>query len=191
MDGPLMAQADAAVGGFVTDASEFYACIGRLESAAAAGWTDPHMNDAGEEIANIYSGEMRERFLTNSAGGGSWPDIKPDTKIERWRKAVGGFRDRMPHSQRVALVQGAPFPILYITGQLYTSLVPGAPENILAFDSDAMVYGTSVFHAPFHQNPSIPGRPPQRQILVMPGEATLQREVALLANALNEIASGN
>lgn len=191
MDGPLIGGADVATGGFVTDASQLYACIGRLEAACTAGWTDPHLSEAGEEIANVYSGEMRERFLRNSALNGDWPDIKPDTKIERWREAVGGFKDRMPHEQRVALVQGVPFPVLYITGSIYTSLVPGAPGNILAFDPDVMVYGTEIEYAKYHQNAVAGGRLPPRLILVLPGPDTLQRAAALEANALTQIAMGN
>ena len=38
--------------------------------------------------AAIYRGDMRERFVTNSRGGGDWPDLAESTKMARERRPL-------------------------------------------------------------------------------------------------------
>jgi phage gpG-like protein len=62
------------------------------------------------------------------------------------------------------------FPILYITGELYTSLTQGAPEHYLVVGADSIRSGTEVFFAHFHQYGE--GRNPERRIILTPDTET-------------------
>src|SRR5688572_25151800 len=110
-----------------------------------------------EEAVHVYAGAVRRRFASAMNGDGTWAPLAESTKR---RKKRYGMADR----------------ILYLTGDLYTSLVPGEAGSIFEVLSDRIRYGTSVPYAKYHQVGG--GRLPQRTILVEPTEDILARCVA-------------
>lgn len=170
-------------GSLSVDLSAFEAAIDRLQQSATDGFSNPLIQAAGTEIANAYSGEVREHFMQQSHGGSEWAELADSTKYERARKAAGGFSPRM--KGRMAAIRSIPFPKLYINGEIYTSFVPGERWNVLEFQPDRMRYGSSLPRAAYNHFGTI--RIPARPILIPPSEQTLERARALLANAMLQI----
>lgn len=147
-----------------------------LTSAATSlesGTEDPDIRVGLENAQALYLAEERQRYSVSSRGGGEWPDLAPSTKLQRYYQAGGRFprQKGVRHADRLSQVSGLPFPILYITGDLYTSLYPGEPNNIFETTRDSVKAGTQDFKAIYHQSGG--SRLPQRQILHMPTEELL------------------
>lgn len=160
------------------DFSRVYDAIDALSECVSGGYAFGPIRDAGEKTIALYSAEEREHFMENSHGGGGWPDLARSTKVKRWRQAGNKGTPTLD-------VMSLPFPILYITGELYSSLTANVTGNILEYNSDQIIYGTSIFHAVFHQQ----GTPtePMRLILLDPQENTLQEIADLHAQALQSV----
>lgn len=73
-----------------------------------------------------------------------------------------------------AVLNGYTFEILRDTGTLFNSLSEGDPQRVEQYGNLSMSVGTAVRYAKHHQSPTIPGRPPERAIFVLPDDATRQ-----------------
>lgn len=114
----------------------------------------------------VYMGFSRERFVTNSRGGGNWPALAPSTL--RGRRRGGASAEA---TSRVLAARGvAPrsAAILIDTATLIGSITPGthATETI----PGGIRVGTEVGYAVHHQQGG-PGLP-QREIFVQPDRPT-------------------
>lgn len=151
--------------------------IRALGDAVFAGAQNETLKAGTVEGANYYAGAMRERFQTAShnMGGDIWPDIKPETKLKRLEQGSGKQQYSSWAARRSLLAElaGIPVPILYITGGIYNSLIPGEANNIMEVDGRDLVYGTANPIAGFHQKGG--GRLPQRTILAEPDSDTLAK----------------
>jgi phage gpG-like protein len=137
-----------------TDANPMLAMFGRIRQTLDA----PTRDGAGEgamQAVHIYAGAMRRRFNDAAAGNGEWAALKPAT-IAR-KKRLTAWPER----------------ILYLTGRLYSSLVPDEPDNVFDVMSDRIRYGTATPYAGYHQQGG--GRLPRRSILIPPNEDILQK----------------
>jgi|GEM_PF-3269652 len=164
--------------GFTVDASQFFAFCGRAAASMDAGMGDQNIKGGFENAQAAYLGAMRKRFSSASHGDGTWPDISPSTKLKRYYKAGGRFKRTkgITRMDRLRQIASVPFPILYDTGLLYTSLYPGSPGNILAESPDSISAGSDVPYAVYHQLGG--GRLPQRSILVTPTQEILDQMTA-------------
>ncbi len=158
------------------DLSGITDAIDSMIEQVRGGYSFGRMRDAGEASVRLYAGEEQARFMDASHGSGEWADLASSTKKKRYRQA--GNKGRMPFG-----IAAIPFPILYITGELYSSFTPGAPQNVLDYQTDLIVYGTSVFHAVFHQSGT--RTEPQRAMLVDPSPQILQQMAEFHASALS------
>lgn len=127
------------------------------------------MRDGLVQAGAIYLGSMRERYVRAARGDGTWKPLAPST-IARRRK---GKR------------KGGTVEILRDTGLQLNSLSIGGPYNIAAPIQGGMAFGTAVFYAKHHQEPKVPGRPPQRTILVQPDGPTRSAMQKVLQDAAN------
>jgi len=116
------------------------------------------MRDGFVQAGAIYLGWTRERYVRAARGDGTWKPLAAST-IRGRRKGRG---------------KGKP-EILRDTGVLLNSLSLGAPGSIRREIPDGIEVGTVVKYATHHQNPKVPGRPPQRKILEYPPPAVLER----------------
>lgn len=111
-----------------------------------------------------------------------------ESNVEDWSPAFGTLRDRFLVLERHQFTSGGGYsgtwtplspryaawkarhypgkPIMRRTDELYRSLTVGPQINIV--HKDAMRLGTAVPHARFHQNPTVPGRPPRRRVVELP-----------------------
>lgn len=122
---------------------------------------------------------MRKRVdRIGGAAGAAMSD-----QIDRWlMKEIG----------RISPVALARFSILRDTGLLSNSLSLGGPGNVQTMLSDGIQVGTQINYARFHQQPSVPGQPPQRPIFVDPDNSTAERmRKALSAAVLKAINGGH
>lgn len=182
---------------------DFFGQVRHIREAMEAGYTNQHFQQSGTQIIEAYSAEIQQRYLSASAGDGTWLPLAastirrrqlkeaPQQAVKRWDKQAQKLGPgKMSLQTRVQMALGNQFPVLYDTGKLYGSLKPGGANNIMAWAPDRMRYGSDVFYAVHHQSPSIEGRPPERTILVEPSEKTMSVAHALLIQAFNKIASG-
>ncbi len=117
-------------------------------------------------------GDLR-RFWREYVAPKLWRDVEGNLESEGG--GVGGW---VPLSPRYAAWKARRYPgkrILEREGRLFRSLVianDGAtvgPEGVLEMNAQAMIYGTTVPYARYHQRGgSKPGRPPARRFLFMP-----------------------
>lgn len=91
-----------------------------------------------------------------------------DAKV---RNLVKSKKISVAEARRI-LIASMRFQILRDTGLLFNSLSQGQPGNVFEHTATGIVVGTAVEYAHFHQNPSRPGRPPVRRILVEPDAET-------------------
>lgn len=139
---------------------------------------------------------IRDRFRLNSAGQGDWLPLAQSTLQRKAGKKLfrahgrgrfGSVIETTGEKNRAkqvnALVSGASVPILVDTGALYRTLTPGNQGNILRVSRDGVECGSTDPKIGFHQSPSVPGRPPQREVFVPPDEPTA-------AEMENEFADG-
>ena len=157
----------------------------RFLAAVQAG-SEP-IRRAWRQIAAIYRGAMKERFVTNSRGGGDWPDLKDSTKRRR-RGPRKGFK-----GTRI-------FAILRDTDKLLDALDPRieAPGSLI----EDLPFGVRVgFGGParhpkgkatisdiasFHHFGE--GHLPVRTLLVDPSAATNARMVSIMDAAVKKTA---
>lgn len=156
------------------DFSEFNAFANRATMSMRDGMGDGDLRTGHENAQAVYLGHMRREFQIASRGGGKWPDLAPSTKMQRYFKAGGRFQRTkgIKRADRLAQVANVPFPILYDTGTLYTSLAPGQPGNIFTHSNDSVSAGTEIEYAHFHQQGG--ARLPQRIILTQPTPEILE-----------------
>ena len=142
----------------------------RREREALAGGSDQGPIDLGLAAAgNAYMGSIRERYVRNSRGGGTWAPLAPST-LRRRRKGVqtqgaqaAGKTARILAARGLAPMSAA---ILIDSSNLLGSITSYATEAI----SDGVRVGTEVDYAQYHQEggPSLP----QREIFVEPDTST-------------------
>jgi len=154
------------------DFSELDAAMNNLESAFASGPRDADIFQGIQTALDIDDGYQRRQFASASAGDGRWPDIADSTKAKRMRQSGAPAGVKVPDAPFT-------FPVLYISGDLYTSLVRGSPGHFSATTDNSVSSGTEVFHAHFHQVPE-GDREPQRIIIDYPDEATLESMVGAI-----------
>ncbi len=143
------------------------------------------------EAQREYLGAMRRRFASASHGDGTWADLAPSTKLKRYYEAGNRFKRTkgVTHADRLRFVAAIPFPILYITGAGYSSLVEGQSDNLFQVMSDRVRAGSTVFHFPYHQRGG--GRLPRRSILIDPDAAIMQQMTAPLGQGFRRFLTQN
>jgi len=138
------------------DANPMLAFFGRLRNTLDAPNRDREgVGQGAMQAVHVYAGAMRRRFGEAAGGDGTWPKLKPAT-IARKKKLTAW-----------------PERILYLTGRLYSSLVPDEPDNVFDVMSDRIRYGTATPYAGYHQSGG--ARLPRRTILIPPAEELLQK----------------
>jgi len=91
-------------------------------------------------------------------------------------KALAKSNPALTRGQLLAQVAASThFDILRDTDLLFNSVTQGAPGHLEQELEDGVRTGTNVPYGRFHQAPTIPGRPPVREILVVPDATTLDR----------------
>ena len=178
----------------------FEECVANLRKGMSEGFNNKALRNAANKTIDLYAAEEKSRFLSASAGDGTWPALAPSTIAKRSRKerparAIKRYdtqakKMRINLGLRIQLSLAKQFPILYDTGALYKSLTPGAGANVISYGNNYFSYGTCVYYAPFHQDPGVPGHPPRRTILVEPSKRVLDQSARLIAIAIDQIASG-
>lgn len=108
-----------------------------------------------QEAAKLYAVEMQKRFNRASGGDGTWKPLAPSTVKKKARETL------------------FPRQILYLTGAMFASLTPGAPNNVYDVLRDRVRYGTKDKKAGYHQKGG--GRLPQRRILIPPSQELIQQ----------------
>jgi hypothetical protein len=117
--------------------------------------------------SDVYMQAMRDRFASASDEDGTWQELAPSTVQQH--KKVG---DSPPH-------------ILHLTGELEESLQRSGPGHVLEVTGNSIIEGTENEKAHWHQNGgTISGRPPVRQILVAPGQKTLDDMKTEMVNGI-------
>jgi phage gpG-like protein len=180
------------------DTSGLSAALGRVVAATEAPPAGP-LRDGLLQASALYLGFIRRRFVDESRGGGAWPDLALSTKVARLRKTQAGrkkyeqakskagkgryglIRGRAINRLQVA---GLRFAILRDTSTLFNSLSTGSPGSIIELQPASIRVGTAIGYAKFHQNPTVPGRPPKREIFVAPDSPTERRIQQVLAQAV-------
>lgn len=162
--------------------------IRTLGGQVAQGTGGP-LRDAFVRAAARFLAFTRRRFqrLSRSNGTAEWPPLALSTKLARLRKtkrgravvdstaaaiARGGARVTPGRIVGTLEISGSTFEILRDTGVLFNSLTQGDPNNKINFDPLAVTIGTAVKYAVYHQSPTVPGRPPRREIFVDPDPET-------------------
>lgn len=174
------------------DTSRALAAFSRMREAVASGTENSAIKAGMEDAANVYLGFVRRRFSAASGSPGApWADLAPITKYNRLRRMGAKFPKKKGFN-RLAFAAGVQLPILYDTGNLYNSLVPGEPGYFEQWNAAGVDVGSTVFYGRFHQNGG--GRLPARPIMVGPDAYALESikrgEAAGLKTAIVE-AAGN
>jgi phage gpG-like protein len=185
---------------YSVDTSEISRKFSEAEQRLGDATQDP-MRSGFAAAGAIYLGFARNRFVKAARGDGTWVPLAESTKLARLRKTKAGKaklektrkKDKQSskslsgHYRNQAtkgLTAAGNFEILRDTGLLLNSLSSGATGNVLRQLSDGITVGTAIKYAGYHQNPTVPGRPPQRLILVQPDDVTKQRMAAVLNKAV-------
>lgn len=158
-----------------SDPSRFLRWADRTIQGLQRPMSQPGLRAGAETAEETYLGAMRRRFSSASHGDGTWPDLKPSTKLQRYYEAGGRFKRQkgVTRLDRLRFVASLPFPVLYRTGSLYSSFVPGSAGSIFEVMSDRVRGGSSVDYAHYHQSGG--GRLPRRSILIDPDAQLLQQ----------------
>jgi integrase len=153
----------------------------------------------------IYMAFIRRRFVNAARGDGTWLPLANSTKINRLRKtkkgeakfqqtlkriARGGLKPTNVRALATLELSGSSFEILRDTGILFNSLSEGGAGNVQELLDHGIRMGTRVIYAHHHQEPAIPGRPPQRTIIVEPDPATLERMTAEITHGIDQVLAG-
>lgn len=178
------------------DTQQSEAALERLR-LGLAGVLPPPLRAAFARLGVVYMAFVRRRFLSASRGDGTWQPLAQSTKLARLRKtkagqaklnrtkkliakSSSGVRPTNARALGTLELAGSSFEILRDTNILYGSLSVGAPGNVQEFLDHGLKMGTNVFYGRFHQDPSKPGHPPQRLIVVdpdLPTELRMRQEV--------------
>jgi hypothetical protein len=182
---------------FTLDPAAFQRMLQQIPAALDCSMPGP-IQDGMKQAAARYLAFIRRRFDAASKGDGTWPDLALSTKLARLRKTKAGqkklaaakkkagryagmakrlggesaaVRDvfKTTLAQQVAMMK---FSILRDTNTLFNSLTLGAPGSLEEVTHEGIRVGTAIEYAHEHQNPTVPGRPPQRLILVPPDPDT-------------------
>jgi hypothetical protein len=160
------------------DFTPFFAFCNKVSASMRYAMGDPDILAGHENAQAVYLGHMRREFQVASRGGGKWPDLAASTKMQRYYKAGGRFtREKgVTRAMRLEQISSVPFPILYDSGSLYTSLYPGQPGSIFMHSNDSVSAGTEIPYARYHQEGT--GRMPQRIVLTPPTRELLNEMTA-------------
>lgn len=174
-----------------SDPSRFLRWADRTLQGLQRPMNQPDLRGGAVEAEETYLGAMRRRFASASHGDGTWPDIKPSTKLQRYYEAGGRFKRQkgVTRLDRLRFVASLPFPILYVSGETYSSLVPGAAGSLFEVMSDRVRGGTTVHHAHYHQEGG--GRLPRRAILVDPDAQLCQQMSAPIVKGYQNFLTSN
>ena len=91
--------------------------------------TSGDIGDGASEAQLVYLASMRRRYMTASQRDGTWQDQAPSTKLARFYRAGGKLGRGKGRTSRDTVLS-TPYPILYETGSLYSSLFPDQPGNV-------------------------------------------------------------
>lgn len=167
--------------GFAVDTSAFDRMASRLNFSVASGTQNADLGTGAQEGMRQYMGAMRRRYTAASSNDGTWKDLAPSTKEKRLRKAGAKF-PRQKGSTAAQRVANLPIPILYDTGKLLSSIVPGEAGNIFEVLTDRVRSGSAVSYAKYHQSGG--ARLPQRAILVAPAQEVVAQMIAPVRQGL-------
>lgn len=150
------------------------------------------MKDFFRRAAARYLAFIRGRYVRASRGDGTWKPLAASTKVARLRRQHGkrfhsvikAAPGKNRGEQLASLAAGTAFAILRDTSTLFGSLTEGAPGSSIDYVKDGILLGTRVFYAKYHQNPTVPGRPPKREIFVQPDKPTEEAIAIELANGI-------
>jgi hypothetical protein len=161
----------------ISDTSGFEHFCDAQDRVLAAPMEDQNIRESALAAIGYADAYNQREFMLASRGGGGverWPGLADSTKRKRLRAAGGKGR-----------LSGFDFdfPILYITGELYTSLTQGAPEHYLVVGPNSVRSGTEVFFAHFHQFHE--GRNPERRIILRPDTETEEQMVRSIAGGFS------
>jgi hypothetical protein len=140
-----------------------------------------HTRDGLVAASQVYLGFVRQRFLNAARGDGTWKPLAASTIRARLAKGAKSPRaKKMTRAQRVASLE-----ILRDTGILFNSLSAGGASSVQRPIPWGIEVGTAVRYAKYHQHGGhVPGRPPQRTILVAPDAGTREQMRTILQAAL-------
>jgi hypothetical protein len=171
--------------GCSVDMSALEAAMGRVCDVIDQGPRNPVIGEAMGTALRYQDSFVQSEFLSASHGDGRWNDLAFSTKYNRARKAAGGFQ-RTKGTTMASRVPDAPyaFPVLYDTGNLYSSLTQGESGHWFLITEDSVQSGTQIFHARFHQAGG--ARLPERPIEIPPDDQTLARMQVTIAAGLQE-----
>lgn len=164
------------------DASGFAAATGAISDAVTSGTNNSAIKAGVQDAAYVYLGFIRRRYsAAEFSPPEPWKDLAPITKYNRLR---GAFVRTVGVSKaaRLKTVASLQLPILYDTGDLYSSLAPGGAGYTEVFQDDGITVGSSVSYARYHQDGG--GRLPRRAILVIPDADTLESMKRSIASGL-------
>jgi len=136
---------------------------------------DPQIRAALKEAARVYMRYIRERYMSASAGDGTWAPLaipRQATKLSPRSRSWG----------RLAVHTG----ILIRTGRLFSSMFGGDGENIEQIDDEGITVGSAVPYAKYHQFGT--SRMPAREIFVEPPLAVRQEMKRVIQQAVNVVA---
>lgn len=132
---------------------------GHLEAAG-------HIDELGDRASNAQPALRRvlDQLLIGEqklwSSGRKWSPLAPST-----------LRTKAARGQSSKPLRG--------TGELERSLtIPGAPKQIREISDDELKFGTSVFHAHFHQKPR-KGEPQRKVLVLRPTDKRKARELIL------------
>lgn len=154
------------------------------------------MQDVYRQAAAVYLAFIRRRFVRASLGDGTWPDLAESTKLRRAAKAsrykrlaplLKSTRKKTRGEQVAAALSGRKFAILRDTNTMFNTLTIGSPGNRLNLLKNGVEVGSNNPYIGHHDQPSVPGRPPQREIFVQPDAPTAEQLLDLFATAVQRI----
>ncbi len=166
------------------DGSGLAAALARLAAAARDPLAAGPLRGATVDAGRAYMGGVRDRFKAASGGDGTWAPLAPSTIYKRLR-AAGNAPAAIAHARRdrrLAAAVAAALPVLYVTGDLYSSLAPGGRDYVEEVTATAVRVGSANPLARFHQDgtPRMPARP----ILTAPTDGVTGRIRSLIASGL-------
>lgn len=166
--------------GFQVDHDRFDAAMDAMNAVLADGTGNESVKSGIQEGAAVYMGFIRRRYSTAMMSPGNpWADIKPSTKYARlhFTRTKG-----VTKAMRFTMLESVQLPILYDTGTLYTSFVPGEPGWSEFWRPDGGSFGSAIEYSKYHQDGT--DRMPARVILVLPDDETLTSIGASVAGGL-------
>lgn len=140
--------------------------VDRFVDAIGVRKTGPLMRPVYEAVGKRMLAYWRRRFYTPSLR--SWPPLAESTRAAKRRKGTLG--------------KG----ILRDDDDLFVSLKPGAPGNILRVVRDGVEAGSSDPKLKYHQRGT--ARMPKREVLVAPDKQTTQEIAAVARDGVRRVA---